>query len=176
MRYLSLFNLLGVLLLAGGIYLFSKSDILQVTQAINLPADLEKYQGPKTFNLYYANEKGDDFVLETRTLNLTIEDYPYNVALTELLKGPQQPGGFPLLPVGTAVPTVYVREDTAFVDLPEPYARLNLGTSGETMLIFGVVNTLLGSFGELKQVKFLLKGKDVLSLGHLALKEPFVRQ
>jgi spore germination protein GerM len=176
MRYLSLFNLLGVAVLVGAIYLFSKSDILQVTQAINLPADLEKYQGPKTFNLYFANEKGDNFVQETRTINLTLEDYPYNAATSELLKGPQQPGGFALLPVGTAAPTVYVREGTAYVDLPEAYSKLNLGISGETMLIFGMVNTLLGSFSELKQVKFLIKGKDVISLGHLALLEPFVRQ
>ena len=176
MRYLSMFNLLGILALAGAVYLFSKSDILQVTQHINLPTDLDKYQGPKTYNLYYANENGDNFVLETRTINLTVEDYPYNVALTELLKGPQQPGGFALLPVGTATPTVYVREGTAYVDLPESYTKLNLGTSGETMLIFGMVNTLLGSFSELKQVKFLIKGKDIVSLGHLALLEPFVKQ
>jgi spore germination protein GerM len=60
------------------------------------------------------------------------------------------------------------------VDLPAAYGRLGYGTAGETALIYGMANTLL-EFKEVEQVRFLLEGKEVESLGHLSLLDPFRR-
>jgi spore germination protein GerM len=59
--------------------------------------------------------------------------------------------------------------------LPAAYARLGYGTAGEMALIYGIANTLL-EFKEVQQVRFLLEGREVESLGHLSLLDPFKRQ
>jgi spore germination protein GerM len=80
-----------------------------------------------------------------------------------------------LVPAGTPPPTIFLRESTALVDLPAVYGRLGYGSAGEIALIYGIASTLL-EFKEVQQVKFLLDGKEVESLGHLSLLDPFKRQ
>ncbi len=173
-RVLSLTNLLGMLvLILAGLGLWSLQGE-SGSRSLNLPSDLEN-QGPRTVKLYFAKDTGDGLVVEERTLQIAEGEYTLGRVLEELVRGPQIQGAAALVPAGTPPPTVFLRDNTALVDLPAAYGRLGYGTAGEMALIYGIANTLL-EFREVQQVQFLLEGKEVLSLGHLSLLDPFKRK
>lgn len=172
-RWLSFTNLVGlVVLVLGGLGLWSLQGD-GGSQSLNLPSDLEN-QGPRTVKLHFAKDTEDGLLVEERTIQIAEGEYTLGRVLEELVKGPQIQGAAPLVPAGTPAPTVFLRENTALVDLPAAYGRLGYGTAGEMALIYGIANTLL-EFREVQQVKFLLEGKEVESLGHLSLLDPFKR-
>lgn len=173
-RLLSFTNLLGLMvLILGGWALWSLQGDTG-SRSLNLPSDLEN-RGPRNIKLYFAKDTEDGLVVEERSVQITEGEYVLGRVLDELVRGPQMPGAAPLVPAGTPAPTVFLRDSTALVDLPAAYGRLNYGTAGEMALIYGITNTLL-EFKEVQQVKFLLEGREVESLGHLSLLDPFKRQ
>ncbi|PZA06913.1 MULTISPECIES: GerMN domain-containing protein [unclassified Meiothermus] len=174
-RALSLWNLLGVLALAVGLWAFWASSNTVVNNAVNLPSEAQKAKpGPKALHLYFADPRGEKFLVETRMVEMETDEEAHNRALAELLKGPQVQGANPVVPPGLPVPTVFLRDNLAYVDLPAAYGRLGLGTTGEVMLVYGIAYTLL-DFPDVQGVRFLLAGKEIDSLGHLSLLEPIRR-
>lgn len=173
-RVLSFTNLLGLaVLILGGLGLWSLQGDSGL-RSLNLPSDLEN-QGPRAVKLHFAKDTEDGLVVEERTIQIAEGEYTLGRVLEELVRGPQIQGAAALVPAGTPAPTVFLRDSTALVDLPAAYGRLGHGTAGEMALIYGIANTLL-EFREVQQVKFLLEGKEVESLGHLSLLDPFKRQ
>ena len=175
-KLFSFTNFLGllVLLAAGAGYYFTQGVI--GTQQLNLPGDLDP-GGPRQIRLHFAKDNGEGLAVEQRTAQLLQGEDVLTRALAELMRGPQQQGATALVPAGTPAPTVFLREDTAIVDLPAAYARLNYGSAAETALIYGIAQTLL-EFRQnprVDQVRFLLQGREVESLGHLSLIDPFRR-
>lgn len=174
-RILSLWNLLGAVVLALGLWAFWASGNTTVGSVVNLPTEEQKAKpGPKVLRLYFADAGGERFIIETRTVEIGADEEPHNRALAELLKGPRVQGANPVVSPGLPVPAVFLRDNLAYVDLPAPYGRLGLGTAGEAMLIYGMAYTLL-DFPDVQGVRFLLDGKAVDSLGHLSLLEPIHR-
>lgn len=174
MRFLSFTNLLGLAVLIGGIWLGTLVQTSPDTRQLNLPGDIEP-GGSKTLRLHFGKDSGSGMVVETRVVQTGDGEDLLNRAMAELVKGPQAPGAVALVPVGSPPPTVFLRDGTAYVDLPPAYAKLNYGTVAEDNLIYGIAATLL-EFKTVSAVQFLLGGKDVLSLGHLSLVDPFKRQ
>lgn len=165
---------MGLLLLLAGAYTLIVTQGSTGTRQLNLPSDLEP-GGPKVFKLHYEKASLDGMLIEKRTVNVEQGEDQLVRALQELFKPPQAQGALPLVPVGTPVPTVFLRDDTAIVDLPAPFASLNYSIEQESALIYGIASTLL-EFKSVKQVRFLLQGKEVESLGHISLLDPFQRQ
>ncbi|WP_018466192.1 GerMN domain-containing protein [Calidithermus timidus] len=173
-RFLTFFNLLGLLVLVGGVWgLLYTQGALQVP-VVSLPSKADEQLGQRIVRLHFANAKADGFAVETRTIRIAGGDDPLELALAELLKGPQAQGAFPIAPVGLAVPEVYLYGDVAVVNLPAEYGQLRQGSAAEAMLIYGMAYTLL-DFPQVGSVRFLLGGKEVESLGHLSLLEPITR-
>ncbi|MER3553544.1 MAG: hypothetical protein C4331_04130 [Meiothermus sp.] len=173
-RLLSFTNLVGLAVLIVGIWALSLSQSGQDTRQLNLPGDIEP-GGTKTLKLHFASDSGLGFKVEARPVQTEEGEDLLNRAMAELVKGPQAPGAAALVPAGTPAPTVFLRDNTAYVDLPAAYGKLDYGTVAETQLIYGIATTLL-EFKEVSAVKFMLDGKDVESLGHLSLVDPFKRQ
>ncbi|GIW24266.1 GerMN domain-containing protein [Meiothermus sp.] len=172
-RMLSFTNLLGLAVLLLGVWALWALRGDTGSRSLNLPSDLEN-QGPRVLRLHFAKDTQDGLVVEERTVQIAEGEYVLGRVLEELVRGPQIPGAAPLVPAGTPAPTVFLRDNTALVDLPAAYGRLGYGTAGEMALIYGLANTLL-EFKEVQQVKFLLEGQEALSLGHLSLLDPFRR-
>lgn len=173
-RLISFTNLLGLAVLIAGIWGFQHVQNAQGTRQLNLPAELEA-GGNKTLRLHFASDSGNGFKVEARAVQTGDGEDLLNRAVVELVKGPQVTGAAALVPAGTPAPTVFLRENTAYVDLPAAYAGLDYGSLAETRLIYGITTTLL-EFKEVSGVKFMLGGKDIESLGHLSLVDPFKRQ
>lgn len=173
-RWLSGFNILGLLVLVAGLWMFQFGS--QGFEDAVSPIEGEAVnQDPKAIRLYFAQPGGYNLLTETRSLEGASDLDGPNRAMLELLKGPTRSEMAPLVPQDTPVPKVFVVGELAYIDLPEAYGRLGLGSAGESQLVYGMAYTLL-DFPEIKGVKFLLAGKEIDTLGHVALLEPIRRQ
>jgi spore germination protein GerM len=140
-----------------------------------LDADRPPPRRELRLRLYFASPSADGFVLEPRAASVA-RDAP-NERLAEAtrqwLAGPKTTEALRLVPAGTPAPTVFVRRDTAYLDLPEAWTRLGLGSAGELLVLCGLANTLLEA-GPVSRVSFIVSGRPAESLGgHVALDEPF---
>jgi spore germination protein GerM len=173
-RFLTFTNLFGLLVLIGGAWVLLYSQSALRVPVVNLPSKADEQVGQRLLRLHFANAKADGFAVESRTVQLSEGEDPLELALTELIKGPQAQGAYPIVPVGLSVPEVYLYGEMAVVNLPAAYGKLQQGSAAEVMLVYGMAYTLL-EFPQVKSVRFLLDGKEVDSLGHLSLLEPITR-
>lgn len=93
-----------------------------------------------------------------------------NIALRGLPKG--NDGYETMITDNIQLNSVTVKDGTALVDLKSE--GLQGGSLEEVLLVDQIVETLIGSFSEIKQVQFLVDGKTVDTLmGHLDTSQPF---
>ncbi len=98
-------------------------------------------------------------------------------ALEELVKGPYNNEGLnPALPKGSKLLDVRLEGERAVVDFNAATQKnLNVGSSGEALVIGAIVNTAT-EFPNVKEVQILIEGKKTESLaGHVELNKPFKR-
>lgn len=126
--------------------------------------------------LYFADKAAMGLVSETRQVNITGDANPFVVALEELASGPRTPDLERVIPEGTRVLSVEVREGIARADFSEDLRSRHWGGSaGETLTVYGIVNTLT-EFSEIKAVVLLVEGEELDSLaGHMDLSGPVSR-
>ena len=93
-----------------------------------------------------------------------------------LLDAPTEEELTKIFPKGAKIKSITLDKDTAIVDLDAGITKNFVGGStGEEFLINSVVDTLT-EFSEVKQVRFLIDGKEVETLaGHMDLSEPIKR-
>jgi len=174
-RYLTLWNVLGSLLLLIGLAVYLASSPARQSGVVNLPTEQVEPEVPREveLRLYFAKNDATGFLIEKRKVTLAPGESAYQRALDELVAGPTQ-GAAPIVPSGFPPPTVFVRGTTAYVDLPERYGRLGYGTTGETLLVYGMAYTVLDQ-GPVEEVRYLYRGQPAATLGHLSLLEPIRR-
>ena len=129
--------------------------------------------------LFFANEDyiatGDESLEKFKVYQAELTSTPgkaYKDTL-ELLKKPDE-GYDTVITDNIKFNDVYIEEDTIFVDLSS--SGLSGGSLEETFLIGQIVDTLLNSFAEAKQVQFLVDGKTAETLmGHVGAADPFTK-
>lgn len=175
-RYLTVWNVLGLLILLVGAGFYLYAGRRPASDVVNLDTEKASIAEPRQveLRLYFAKPDASGFIIEKRKVELEPGQTVYQRALDELVKGPLKTGE-PLLPAGAPAPTVFVSGRSAYVDLPKSYASLGYGTTGETLLIYGIANTVLDQ-GPLDEVRFLIGGEPAKTLGHLSLVEPIRRK
>lgn len=130
--------------------------------------------------LFFANEEyvamGDESLEKFKVYQKDITSKPgdvYKNTLEQLRTVPEA-GYNTMIFEQIKFNDVYLDGDTAYVDLNSD--GLNGGSLEETFLISQIVDTLLNSFDEVKQVQFLVDGQPAESLmGHVDAKEPFTK-
>lgn len=108
--------------------------------------------------VYYPkiNDNGSYLVREVHAVPLT-KDVKV-AALNELIKGkPKTGGAFRVLPEGTKVLGVTVKNGIATVDFSRDVLNANVGASGEALGIQSIVNTLT-EFSGIEKVSFTVEG------------------
>jgi spore germination protein GerM len=130
--------------------------------------------------LYFANEEymasGDESLEKFKTYEKEVTAEPDKVFLAtlELLRTAPEDGFGTVISEDIQFNDVYTEGDTAFVDLNSK--GLSGGSLEETFLIGQIVNTLLNSFEEVKQVQFLVDGQTAETLmGHVGTADPFTK-
>lgn len=173
-RLFSLFNVVSAALLGAAAYAYQ-----EVQRPPETPAaprlELQERRSVKV-KVYFSDAQVQSLKPETRTVQVT-QDTPVALAQAALnvwARGPQTSGSLPVVPKGSDAPNVWRRGTHHYVNLPADYLTLRYGTSGERMLLCTLTRTLLEGGGQ--DVTFLVDGKNVETLWHLDLREPYRAQ
>ena len=150
-------------------------------QAESAPAATSSSQGTEkkpqklTIKVYYPDEQGMKLIADKRTVTLDGQE-KYTAAMESLLEGTKEKGQTNIIPKQAKLRSVKVENGTATVDFTGDLVKDFVGGStGETMLVGSVVDTLT-EFPEVKKVQILIDGKKVESLsGHMDLSQPMGR-
>lgn len=130
--------------------------------------------------VYYVKFSPQDAYLVREVHNVKTTGDVCTAALEELIKGtPTTPGASTVLPLGTKIQSLRVKEGLATVDFSSKVLQANVGSAGEALGIQSIVNTLT-EFPGIERVAFTVEGKvDQRALdwwGHLGLyQQPFRR-
>ena len=130
-----------------------------------------------SFKLFFPD---NDFLYlssETRAVSVSSEDILTlsEAVIKELIKGPRLEGLSRAISPKAKLRAIYFNKGILYLDF---YRTLNdryhLGSSGEIMLIYSIVNTLC-QFEQIKKVKFLIDGKEQATFrtNHLCLDDFF---
>ena len=126
--------------------------------------------------VYYPDDAGINLVGVTRQIKITKEEDKYFKTALLLTETPKENDLTKIFPSHAKINGVLLKRDTAFVNFDNSITKNFVGGStGEEMLINSFVQTLT-EFPEVKQVKFLIDGKDIETLsGHMDLSVPIKR-
>lgn len=115
-------------------------------------------QNVKTVTLYFSDDEGMYLVPVEYEIKLNAEEQIEKVVLDLLIKGPADNNLRRTIPEGTKVKNVYTNEGVCYVDFSEEFVSKHTGGStGETMTIYSVVNTLT-ELNNITKVQFLIEG------------------
>lgn len=125
--------------------------------------------------VYYPNEQGTKLIAVKRQVTVGKTD-KYTAAMNSLLEGTKEKGQTAIIPKQAKLRSVKVENGVAKVDFSQEIVKNFVGGStGETMLVGSVVDTLT-EFPEVKKVQILVAGKPVETLaGHMDLSQPLSR-
>jgi spore germination protein GerM len=132
----------------------------------------------RRIKVYFSDKKIMHLVPEYRAISGDCEEVATQI-VNELIQGPSQDDHVDVIPPDISVGDINVRikDRTAFVDLPLKLNPSRLGSAGETMALYAIVNSLTdpANTGDIRQVQFLVNGKKADCFGNMSLKDPFVR-
>lgn len=170
------FILLGIGLVAALILLGACSPFFKSNQQTNSHADTSDPRGngeeTREITLYFSDEQAMYLVPEKRQVAVK-DDNAGETVIKELLKGPVNPALKRTLPVETKLLSLSVEQETAYVNFSKEIINNNYrGSAGEIALVYSVVNSLAELPG-IKQVQFLIDGKEVETIyGHMDTGKP----
>ena len=147
----------------------------KASSASSSSSNAEKKSQKLTIKVYYPDEQGMKLIANKRTVTLDQQE-KYTAAMESLLEGTTEKGQTNIIPKQAKLRSVKVENGTATVDFTGDLSKNFVGGStGETMLVGSVVDTLT-EFPEVKKVQILIDGKKVESLsGHMDLSQPMGR-
>jgi len=173
--------LLSLMILSGGCD-FLKAPFLKTDppNPPNVPANNNLQQPPKpvshpvaALQLYYADKDAKYLVGEVRKAD-DKGNLP-ETALELLLAGTKKPGLVNVIPPGTKLKSLIIRDGTAYADFNENLLKVKGGSTTEIFLVGSIVNTLT-EFKSINQVQILVEGKKIDTItGHLDLSKPVGR-
>jgi spore germination protein GerM len=131
-------------------------------------------QGAMRLTVYYATQDAMNLVPEVHAVEKN--DHPAKTAIELLLAEPSNKQLVRVLPAGTKLKSLAVRDHIAYVDFNDKIVKNNGGGSAtEILIVAGIVNTLT-EFPDIHKVQILVEGKTVETLnGHMSVGEPLSR-
>lgn len=130
----------------------------------------------KEVTLYFSNPSAEGLVAEKRTLEVKNDEELPAAMVEALIAGPQSKELLATIPPEARLLSVNVKDKVAAVNFSEELISKHWGGStGETMTILSVVNTLT-ELDTIEKVQFMVEGEVVESLlGHWDTSTPIER-
>uniref|UniRef100_A0A7V3ZZP0 Spore gernimation protein n=1 Tax=Thermus tengchongensis TaxID=1214928 RepID=A0A7V3ZZP0_9DEIN len=160
-RLLTFWNLLGLVFFALGAMVYWRSPGPQGSSALPLPSEETQAASSLPMILYLPNPP-QGLLKETRTLELAPGDTPENKILAAWAEALGAPKPRALYRLGKLL----------VVDLPADFA-LGLDASQEALRLYSLAYTLLSTFPQAQEVRFLVEGEPKPGLAHLDLSQPY---
>ncbi len=112
-------------------------------------------------HLYFGNANGTALVRETRTLTMGMTDALPSAIMKALIAGPENANYTSVIPQGTLVEDIFIKDNVCYVDLSAEFQKNHLGGEKSEMLtIYSIVNSLQNVSG-VRYVQFLVEGERV---------------
>lgn len=139
-----------------------------------LPDNGAKNAKTMSITIYHATKDAAYLVPEVHVV--PVSRHPLQTAVELLIAGTKQPELVAVMPAGTQLRSIWVKDTIAYVDFNNNLVKNNSGGSaGELLLVGAIVNTLT-EFPEVQKVQIMVEGKKVETLtGHLDTSEPLSR-
>ena len=143
------------------------------SQSSGVKADQAKEM---SIRVYYPNEDGSRLIAVTKTIHPDQKTDKYTAAIQALMAGTSAKGQVNIIPKTAKLHSVHVHDGVASVDFSgELVKKFSGGSSGETMLVGSIVDTLT-EFPDIQKVQILSDGKKVETIaGHMDTSEPLAR-
>jgi len=124
--------------------------------------------------IYHATK--DAMYLIPEVHSVPKNDHPAKTALELLINGTKNPELVSVVPPGTKLNSIRIKDHIAYVNFNDKIIKNHSGGSaGETLLVGAIVNTLT-EFPEIEKVQLLVEGKKIDTIaGHLDTSEPLSR-
>ncbi|MCX7779994.1 MAG: GerMN domain-containing protein [Negativicutes bacterium] len=124
--------------------------------------------------VYHATK--DAMYLVPEVHEVERNNHPAQTALELLLAPPKSSDLVAVLPQGTKVRGISVKDHIAQVDFSSAIVKNNAGGSATEMLAVGAIVNTLTEFPDIHKVQILIEGKKVETLtGHMDVSEPLSR-
>ncbi|MDF2633630.1 MAG: Lipoprotein LpqB, GerMN protein [Pelosinus sp.] len=131
-------------------------------------------QDTMTMTVYFATKDaanliGEKFVVPKNS-------HPAQTAMELLITGTKDPTLVSVVPTGTKLRNISVKDHIAYVDFNDSLVKNNKGGSAsEILLVAAVVNTLT-EFHDIQKVQIMVEGKKIDTIsGHMDIGEPLSR-
>ncbi len=112
-------------------------------------------------HLYFGNADGTALVRETRTLTMGMTEALPSAIMKALIGGPENGNYTSLIPQGTLVNDIFIKDNVCYVDLSAEFQKNHLGgEKSEILTIYSIVNSLQNVSG-VRFVQFLIEGERV---------------
>lgn len=119
------------------------------------------YTDNVTLKLYFADANEEGLVMEEREVTLKMTDTMQEAVVKELIAGPKIEGTQNLIPEGTKVNSVWVKDGVCYVDLSSEFQARFIGSGNdEEHLIYSIVNSLCRLSG-IQYVQILVDGERI---------------
>ena len=144
------------------------SDFVQ-----NTGSSLHAYQN-ETFLLYYGNKKGTRLVKEKVNVNYSSTVSRETALVEQLIKGPYSYNESAVLPEGTKVLSVSVKDHICYVNLDAGFLDTTNVMNPEVP-VYAIVNSIVDG-SAISRVQILIDGKtDITYMGKINLEKPLSR-
>ena len=127
-------------------------------------------------HLYFADKNNSFLKAEERVFLHSKNPAEFGEAIIEALIDGPRTGLMKTIPEGSKLKAFYITGDeTAYVDMSDGVKEGHSGgVKSELFTIYSVVDSLVLNIPEIHAVKFLINGKEVMTLnGHIDLRFPF---
>lgn len=141
------------------------------TSGVNKPSDNDKIVENTDVTLYFSDRQGLALVGEMREVPKD-ENIAENT-LKMLIEGPLSDELVNIIPKGTKLNSLEIKDSVCTVDLSGEFVNGAYGSSSsDTLCVYSIVNTLT-SLDSVDEVLFLIDGEEVEIFGDFIFNEPF---
>ena len=169
-----------VLLLIGGWIFFNQGQEEQVISEYKPEEEISDEQLRQTIvSLYFQNKSTGELVPEGRLIDVKLLlNEPYTTLMQLLIEGPKNEQLEKLIPDGTVINKVELKNDILYIDLSKEFIENHKGGEElESNTIYSIVNTMT-QLTEVNGVKILIDGEmdKAFKDGKIKFDDAFVRK
>lgn len=139
----------------------------------NTGSSINSYE-VKKLTLYFPNSTGDKLVRKDTNIRFNTNQSQERAVVERLMRGPEGDYVNAVIPKGTKVLGVSIKDGVCYINFDEGIKKANPGVKAETM-VYAIVNSLT-ELGTVSRVQILINGEsDILLQETMRLKEPLSR-
>lgn len=153
--------ILILILLIGGWILWSRQNKQELTADYTPQEEISDEQLRQTIvSLYFKNKNTDELVPEGRLIDVKLLlNEPYKTLMQFLIDGPKNEKSEKLIPEGTKINKIELKNDIVYIDLSKEFVENHKGGEQlESNTIYSIVNTMT-QLTEVNGVKILIDGE-----------------